>query len=545
MHHTIDPVRLEVIRNALLAGAEEMNISIWRTARSTVVRETLDYSTAIFDGLGRAIAQSTRIPVHLNSMSTCLEDIIEHHIPLDDWKDGDVIMTNDPYCGGQHLPDFVIFRPVFHNQQRIAISAAIVHHIDVSGGAAGSYFAGATEVFHEGLRIPPIKLVNEGVNNQAVMDIIRQNSREPVKIAGDLQAQLASLTVGARAVERLVSRYDSDTLCTAMENILTQSEQAMRETITAIPDGTYTFTDYVDDDGQKAQDLEIHVTVTIKGDHCTADLSQSADQAPGPVNCTLNMARSGVYCALLSVAEGRAMANSGAYRPIDVICREGSIVNCTEPAPVANRMAAGHRVVTTVLGALATAIPAQVPAAYYGVSYVTALAAPDRFIKNERRVYFEIEVGGWGAYPEGDGADGFSAGFHNLANSPIEMCESIFPIVFTEYGFIQGSGGDGQYRGGLGLAREWQLDEEWGVLSGNFDRFRHPPYGLHGGEDGSKGRFLLIRDEQTTELPSKVSGVALQRGDRVRLETSGGGGWGKPADREQDASANDKLGGYV
>lgn len=541
----IDPVRLEVIRNALLAGAEEMNISIWRTARSTVVRETLDYSTALFDGKGNSIAQSTRIPVHLNSMSTCLEDVVANHIPLSDWQDGDVIMTNDPYCGGQHLPDFVLFQPVFHREQCVAIAAAIVHHIDVSGGAAGSYFAGAKEVFHEGLRIPPIKIVKAGKQNQPVIDIIRQNSREPVKIGGDLQAQLASLTVGSRAVQRLIDRYDAQTLSLAMDHILLQSEQAMRDTISAIPDGTYTFTDYVDDDGQSAKDLAIVASVTIAGDHCTADLSDSADQAPGPVNCTLNMARSGVYCALLSVAEGRAMANSGAYRPITVNSREGSIVNCSSPAPVANRMATGHRVVTTILGALADAVPDRIPAAYYGVSYVAALSSPDRFVKNERRVYFEIEVGGWGASPSSDGADGFSAGFHNLANSPVEMCESIFPIVFTEYAFIANSGGDGEFRGGLGLAREWQLDEEWGVLSGNFERFTHAPYGLHGGEPGSKGRFLHIKDGHTTELPSKVSGLELKRGDRVRLETSGGGGWGKPADRDPQARIDDQLGGYV
>ncbi len=568
----IDPVRLEVIRNALLAGAEEMNLSIWRTARSTVVRETLDYSTALFDGNGNAVAQSTRIPVHLNSMSTCLEDILTNHIPLSQWNDGDIVMTNDPYCGAQHLPDFVLFKPVFENvdlqsqtetpknansaagkdksnsqsenRRCVAIAAAIVHHIDVSGGAAGSYFAGATEVFHEGLRIPPIKLFERGEENSAVTAIIRQNSREPVKISGDLQAQIAALTVGAIAVERLVTRYDSDTLMLAMQHILKQSEDAMRDTISDIPDGVYTFKDFVDDDGQDAKDMVIIANVTIKDDHCSVDLSESAEQTPGPVNCTLNMARSGVYCALLSVAEGRAMANSGAYRPIEVICKEGTIVNCTEPAPVANRMATGHRIVTTVLGALASAIPDKIPAAYYGVSYVAALSSPDRVEKDERRVYFEIEVGGWGAYPGGDGADGFSAGFHNLANSPVEMCESIFPVIFTEYGFIPDSGGDGKFRGGLGLAREWQLDEEWGVLSGNFDRFRHPPYGLHGGEPGSKGRFIHTRGDTVTELPSKISGLKLQRGDRVRLETSGGGGWGLAAERDQTLSEKDKRGGY-
>ncbi len=541
----VDPIRLEVIRNALIAGAEEMNICIWRTARSTVVRETLDYSTALFDGKGQAVAQSTRIPIHLNSMSVCLEDIVQNHLPLQDWHQGDVILTNDPYCGGQHLPDFIVFQPLFCNGERIAIAAAIVHHIDVSGGAAGSYFAGAREVYHEGLRIPPVKLVEGYKTNQAIVAIVRQNSREPEKIAGDLQAQLASLTVGARAIERLTARYPVAAVTAAMEAILAQSEQAMRSTIASIPDGTYCFTDYVDDDGQTAIDLAVTAKVTIDGDKCCVDLSESADQTPGPINCTLNMARSGVYCALLSIAEGRAMANSGAYRPIDVICRAGSIVSCTHPAPVANRMATGHRIVTTVLGALAEPIPDKVPAAYYGVSYVSALSAPDRFAEGERRVYFEIEVGGWGAHPLGDGANGYSAGLHNLANSPIEMCESLFPVIFTEYGFIDGSGGDGRYRGGLGLAREWQLDADWGILSGNFDRFRHAPYGLNGGRSGSKGRFLHFHKNGTTELPSKVSGVDLQRGDRIRLETSGGGGWGDPLQRSDALRQADVKGGYA
>jgi N-methylhydantoinase B len=541
---TVDPVLLEVIRNALVAGAEEMNISIWRTARSTVVRETLDYSTALFDGRGNAIAQSTRIPIHLNSMSVCLEDIVLHHIPLDQWNDGDVILTNDPYCGGQHLPDFVVFQPLYVNGERVAIAAAIVHHIDVSGGAAGSYFAGAKEVYHEGLRIPPVKLVEGGVTNEAIVAIVRQNSREPEKIGGDLQAQIASLAVGARAIERLAARYDNAVILSAMDAILAQSEAVMRETIAAIPDGTYRFEDYVDDDGQSAVDLSVIARVEVHGDSVTVDLSESADQAPGPVNCTLNMARSGVYCALLSVAEGRAMANSGAYKPIEVICRPGSIANCLHPAPVANRMATGHRIVTTVLGALAEPLPELIPAAYYGVSYVAALSAPDRFVEGERRVYFEIEVGGWGGNPQADGANGFSAGFHNLANSPVEMCESLFPIVFTEYAFVEGSGGDGQHRGGLGLAREWQLDAEWGSLSGNFERFRHAPYGINGGKEGSKGRFLHITDQATVELPSKISGVELKKGDRVRLETSGGGGWGDPALRDEADRRADREGGY-
>ncbi len=541
----VDPVMQEVIRNALIAGAEEMNASIWRTARSTVVRETLDYSTALFDAQGQAVAQSTRIPIHLNSMSVCLEDIIAGPIPLEQWQDGDVILTNDPYAGGQHLPDFVAFKPVYDNGQRVAIAASIVHHVDVGGGAPGSYFAAATQVHQEGLALPPLKLVEAGRLNWAVEAIIRRNSREPDKIGGDVHAQLACLEVGAAAVRRLVGRYGAEVLQAAMAAILNQSEAAMRGMLADLPDGTWTFTDLVDDDGQAAVDLQFVARVTVAGDGCTVDLSGSADQAPGPVNCTLNMAKSGVYCALLSLADGAVMANSGAYRPIDVISRPGSITACRMPAPVANRMATGHRIVTAVLGALAWAAPDRVPAAYYGVSYVLTLMAPDPLTPEESRVYFEVEVGGWGGHPAADGADGFSCGFHNLANSPVEMCEQLFPITFTEYGFIPGSGGDGEFRGGHGLAREWRLEADWGTVSGNFERFRHGPYGLAGGEPGRRGRFVHFAGDEERELPSKISNLALARGDRVRLETSGGGGWGDPARRDPGAAERDRRLGFV
>ncbi|MCP5085016.1 MAG: hydantoinase B/oxoprolinase family protein [Alphaproteobacteria bacterium] len=541
----LDPIRLEVIRNALIAGAEEMNLSIWRTARSTVVRETLDYSTALFDGEGRAVAQSTRIPIHLNSMSVCLDEIVAGPIPLDQWSEGDVILTNDPYSGGQHLPDFVAFQPIFAEGRRVAISASIVHHVDVGGGAPGSYFAGATEIYQEGLRLPPVKLAENGKIKSEILQIIRTNSREPEKIAGDVHAQVACLAVGQAAILRLTERYGVDALVAAMQEIVAQSERAMRAVISELPVGVYEFEDFVDDDGQNAIGLKVVAQVEVSGDECTVDLSGSADQAPGPVNCTLNMARSGVYCALLCLGEGKVMANSGAYAPIGVICRPGSIVNCLAPAPVANRMATGHRVVTTVLGALAKAVPEKVPAAYYGVSYVAALSAPDPAVPGERRVYFEVEVGGWGGHPTADGADGYSAGFHNLANSPVEMCESLFPITFTEYSLITDSGGAGKHRGGMGLAREWRLNADWGTLSGNFERFRYPPYGLNGGAPGSPGRFVHYRGDEVTELPSKISGLALEAGDRVRLQTSGGGGWGDPAHRDTSKVADDLASGRI
>lgn len=540
----LDHVQLEIIRNALVAAAEEMSVTIWRTSRSTVVREMLDYSTQVFDGQGRAVAQAARIPVHLNSMSVCLDRIVADFIPLDDWNEGDVILTNDPYCGGQHLPDFVAFKPVFVDGQRIGIAATIVHHIDVGGGAAGSYYAQAREVYQEGLRIPPCKVVEGGKPNKAVIAIIRQNSREPEQIGGDFSSQLAAMEIGAQALRKLARRYGADVLQAAMSELQDQSDRAMRAMLRNLPDGTYRFTDYVDDDGITDKRLKLECAVTIMGDRCAVDFSGSSPQAAGPVNCTLNMTASGIYCALAMLADGKVMANSGAYRAIDITAEEGTVVSARAPAPVANRMATGHRVVTTVLGALAQAAPDRVPAAYYGVSYVQTLSTPDPKT-GAPRVYFEIEIGGWGAHPEQDGADAFSAGFHNSSATPVELNEAYFPLTFTEYSLIPDSGGSGRQRGGTGLRRAYRLDANEGRLSGNFERFKVPPYGLAGGKSGRPGRFYVVRDGQENVLPSKLANHPVQQGDIIVLETAGGGGFGDPTTRDPDAAFRDRAGGYV
>lgn len=539
----IDPIQLEVLRNALVAASEEMSVTIWRTSRSTVVREMLDYSTAIFDAQGRNIAQATRIPVHLNSMATCLDDLLRQRVPIAEWHDGDVLVTNDPYCGGQHLPDILAYRPVFVDGEPVAIIGALCHHIDVGGGAPGSYDALATEIYQEGLRIPPVRLYASGERNQAILDMILQNSREPEKVAGDLASQVAALEVGAAEVSRIARRYGVVALRAAGDAILDQSEQAMRAAIRGMPDGVYVFEDWVDDDGITDDPLGIRVTLTIRGDAATVDFTGSSPQAAGSVNCTLNMSKSAVYFALMSAAGGEFAANSGCYRPIEVIAPLGTVVNCRHPAPVANRMATGHRVVNVVLGALAEAVPDRIPAAYYGVSYVYTLGAERE--DGARDVYLEIEVGGWGAHPDCDGANAFSAGFHNLANSPLEMIESAYPVTFTAYGLTPDSGGAGKTRGGLGLHREWRLDAPRGVLSTSFERFRFAPYGLAGGENGPVGRLYIRRNGQVEEPGAKVTGLALRRGDTVRLETSGGGGFGDPKARSRKHVQRDLQDGYI
>ncbi len=536
------PIDIEIIRNALVAAAEDMNVTIWRTARSTVVRETLDYSTAVFDARGRNVAQSARIAIHLNSMATCLEGILAGPIPLDDWCEGDIIITNDPYAGGQHLPDVLTFKPVYFQGRRIAITGTLTHHTDVGGGAPGSYDAGAREIYQEGLRIPPCKVVEAGQVNKALLGVFYANTREPEKVRGDFEAQLASLDIGAGSVLRLAERFGPQRLQAATDRILDQSEAAMRAAIAGIPDGLYRFEDFVDDDGITEEPRPIAVEVLIDGETAKVDLSASGPQAAGPINCTLNMSKSAVYCAFMCAAGIEVPANSGACRPVEIAAREGTICNARSPAPVANRMATAHRIVTTVLGALGQAAPERISAAYYGVSYVYALGLKGRSGRPE--VYFDIEVGGWGAHPAADGANALSACLHNLANTPIEMVESLYPITVTEYGLAPGSGGAGRRRGGLGLRREFRLDAEEGTLSTNYDRFRVPPYGLAGGGSGAPGRSVLTRDGDAVELGSKVSNLPLRCGDRILLQTSGGGGHGAPQDRDPRDVARDRQLGY-
>lgn len=541
---TIDPVRQEVIRNALVTAAEEMSLTIWRTSRSTVVREILDFSTAVFDAEGRNVAQSARIPVHLNSMSDCLRHILEHAIPLERWEDGDVVVTNDPYSGGQHLPDIQTFRPVFVDGQRVAIVGTLCHHVDVGGGAAGSYYAGATEIFQEGIRIPPLFLARKGVLNDGVFEMLLHNIRQPDETRGDLQAQIAALGVGARAVSRIAAKYGTGSLGAAMAQIQAGSERMVRAALAALPDGESRFEELVDDDGQSDTPIRLCLRVVKQGDGITLDFTGSSAQVPGPVNNTPAMTCSAVYYALLAALGGDIPANSGCYGPISVILPEGSVVNARFPAPVAGRMVVNHRIATAVFGALAHFMPGRIPAAYYAISYVYALSTqkPD----GKRQVYFDIEVGGWGGHAGGDGASALSCGLHNNTNAPIEMVETRYPVTFTRYGLIPDSGGAGTHRGGLGLVREWRLEAESGSLSTNFERFRIPPYGLEGGQPGSLSRTTVHRADGSAEsLRSKVSGIPLRKGDVVTIETSGGGGHGDPAHRPAEAVATDLAEGFV
>ena len=540
----LGPIEIEVIRNALTSAAAEMDATVWRTSRSTIVRELLDYSTAVFDADGNNLAQSARIPSHLNSMSHLLRTLLDQHVDAASWGAHDVVATNDPYCGGQHLPDLVAFKPVFHQGERIGFVGTLCHHIDMGGMAAGSYAATATEIFQEGLRIPPLKIVENGVPNAAILAMIKQNVRKPDLVLGDLASQLASLDVGIAAIRRIAKRYGAAGMIEAGHAILAASEAAMRASIARMPDGVYEFEDFLDDDGIIiGEPVRLHVRLEIAGDGVTADLSGCSLQTKGPVNATLASAAAAVLFAVMSAGDEPMAVNAGCYRPVRIVAPEGLCVNARHPAPVAHRIAVGHRLLNAVHGALHGAVPDRIPAAYYGNSYVCTFQTVGD--DGAREVLVEIEVGGSGAHPTRDGVNAYASGMHNNSNIPVEMIESGMPLSICGYGLLAGSGGAGRTRGGLGLYREWRVDCPTCILTVNMDRFRHAPYGLAGGLPGSVGRLHRVRDGVVTAIAPKSDNVVLRRGDRVRLETSGGGGLGPPAERPARASQADLTLGYV
>jgi N-methylhydantoinase B len=388
-----------------------------------------------------------------------------------------------------------------------------------------------------------VRILREGVLQEDLFATILRNVREPETFRGDMLSQLAALEIGARSIRALAARYGAATLAAAGAALLDHAEAAMRHAIAALPDGVYEAEDHVDGDGVEPGRKRIAVRLTIAGDVLSVDFAGTDAQAAGPINATMATTKSAVYYAAIAACGLGAGANSGCYRPIAIAAPEGSLVHASYPAPVAMRMLTGHRVATAVLRAFAGAAPDRIPASYYGVTFNHAVLV--RRDDGRRQVYFDSEIGGWGAHPEMDGPSGFSAGFHNQQNTPIEMIEAIYPLEFVRYGFIPGSGGRGRFRGGLGLVREWRFTGVQGLLNAAFDAFESRPQGLAGGEPGRGGRLSVARGGVVTELAAKTIGHALRHGDVVRMETPGGGGHGPPGERAAAAAAEDEADGLV
>ena len=520
----VTPVSLEVFKNLLVSVAEEMGVSLGRTAFSPNMKERLDYSCALFDPDGQMVAQAAHIPVHLGSMPASVQAALERF----DLRPGDIAMLNDPYLGGTHLPDITLVSPVFVRRNRryklVGYVANRGHHADIGGMTPGSLPL-STELFQEGLIIPPLLLARRGVINEEVVELLCRNSRTPQERRGDLDAQIAACRTGERRLMDIVERYGWSETYAHMGALLDYTERLTRATIAQIPDGAYTFRDVMDDDGLTDEPVPIQVSVTVEGDHLTADFTGTSPQRPGCINAPFAITQSAVLYVVRCLMPPEVPANQGALRALTVVAPTGCLLNPEPPAAVAGgNVETSQRIVDVLLGALAQALPDRIPAASYGTMN-NLLVGGHHHTTGQAYVYYETIAGGMGARPTKDGLSGVQMHMTNTRNTPIEAIELQFPFRLVRYAIRRGSGGAGQHQGGHGLVREYLFlaPATVTILS---ERRRFAPYGLHGGEPGQVGENVLFKGGvEEVQLPSKVT-VSVAEGDILSVRTPGGGGWG-------------------
>lgn len=533
-----DAVTVEVVRNGLMAAAEEMNATLVRTAYSPNITERQDCSTAVFDAAGRMAAQAETIPVHLGAMPHSVRAAIEA-VPTEELSAGDAILANDPFQGGAHLPDLTLVSPVFVAETLVGFVANRAHHADVGGGHAGSIGADTTEIYAEGLRIPPVRLVKGGTVDEDLLSILLANVRTPDERRGDLRAQIAANETGRSRIEDLIDRYGLETFRNARSAVMDYAEQRMRTAIAEdIPDGTARFEDVLEDDGHGNEDLPVVATIEVAGSSIDVDFTGTAPQTAGPVNAVRAVTASATYYAIRSVVDPDIPANHGCYRPISLKTPTGSIVDADPPAAVVGgNLETSQRVTDVVLGALAEFIPDSVPAAGQGTMNNVTFGGTDPR-DGSPYTFYETEAGGAGGRHGGDGLDGVHVHMSNTLNTPIEVLETAYPLRVEQYAFRVDSGGAGKHRGGLGIRRDITVRDHEADVSILAERHRTRPYGLQGGYPGVPGETLLEADGETTSLPAKTS-RSVPAGTTVSIRTPGGGGFGDPADRDPAALAQD------
>jgi N-methylhydantoinase B len=538
-----DPVRLEVFKHLFASVAEEMGVVLRKTSYSPNIKERRDFSCAVFDQQGEMIAQAAHIPVHLGSLPLSVQAAIERfnnpvHPQMVDLHPGDMILLNDPFRGGTHLPDITLVSPVFHEVQAekggadedqtsgelIGFVASRAHHADVGGMTPGSMPI-ASEIYQEGLIIPPVKLFSNGKRNDALWDLILANVRTPAERSGDLWAQIAANRRGITRLQDLVHEYGTSSISFYMRELLSYSEIMTRRLLTDLPDGTYSFIDHLDNDGISSRPVPISVTITIQGDQAIVDFSASAVQQKGSVNAVFAITLSAVYYVFRCLLNLDVPNNSGCLVPIEVIAPPGTIVNAVHPAPVAGgNVETSQRIVDVLLGALAKACPDRIPAASQGTMNNVIIGGWDPRNKNSF-TYYETIGGGTGAGLDGNGSSAVHSHMTNTLNTPIEALEYAYPLRVIRYEIREDSGGKGKFTGGDGIIREIELLVESQVTLLT-ERRAIPPYGLSGGHPGALGENLVVKSGVEHPLPGKGT-VTLNKGDRLVIRTPGGGGFGE------------------
>jgi len=533
MRH-FDPVRLEIFKSIFHSVAEEMGGVLRRSAFSPNIKERRDYSCAVFDGDGEVLAMGDHMPVHLGSMPASVDAAIRAL----DLHPGDVALLNDPYAGGTHLPDLTMVMPVYlpRAKKPIFYVANRAHHADVGGAQAGSMSL-SREIFQEGIRIPPVKIFENERIVRDVLQLVLSNVRTPREREGDLTAQVAACRVGERRLLEVVRKYGARETNEYGRHLLAYSEKMMRATLREIPDGVYRAEDFMDNDGVTDDPIAICVTIRIRGSSAEVDFIGSSPECAGSINAVKAIADSGVFYVFRCLVNDQVPATSGLLRPIRITAPEGTIVNARPPSAVAGgNVEASQRITDTLLRALARAIPAKIPAASQGTMNNLTFGGRDTRPAHGGApfAYYETLAGGMGARPDRPGENGIHTHMTNSLNTPVEVLEHTYPVRVLRYGIRSGSGGAGKHRGGDGIVREIELlvPMQVGMLS---DRRKLGPYGLAGGKPGKPGKNELIVAGHRKSVAAKGSFYA-PAGAIVRVESPGGGGWGKPSARKKKKS---------
>ncbi len=523
----LDAIGLEILSNALKSINDECFVALMKASYSTNIKERHDHSTAIMDAEGALIAQADMsLPIHVASMSGLMRCVIEKYGA--DIHAGDLFVANDPHtAGGTHLPDVNFAAPVFVDGRMIGFVCNIAHHADIGGMAAGSMSGGMTEIYQEGLRIPVTRIGQRDEINQEILDIFLLNARAPKERRGDYYAQIAAAKLGVRRMRELGRRYGAATLSAGFRQLLERSAARMATALKAVPDGVYRFEDYMDDDGVATTDVLFAVTITAEAGKLAFDFAGTAPQTRGNINMTLNATQAAVIYAIKALLDPEAPNTQAVIDCVALTAPLGSVANAVFPAPVAGRAHTCQRVIDVVMGALAPALPHLVPAAPNGANTMAVFSGVDPR-SGESYVYLETIGGGAGGRPTKPGKDAVQTGITNTSNLPVEAIETEYPLMVLEYGLAPGSGGAGLHPGGRGIRRIVKPVDHHCTFNGVGERFRNPPWGLNGGENGGTGRFAMVSaNGEETPLPGKTGDRVVQPGGAVLMDSPGAGGWGK------------------
>lgn len=539
----LDPITIEIVASAFRSVVDETFIALMKSAYSTNIKERHDHSTAICDRDGRLIVQADMsLPIHIASMTGLMNTILAKYRP-EEIEEGDVFVANDPHvAGGTHLPDINYAAPLFLEGELIGFVINIAHHADIGGMAPGSMAGGMSEIYQEGLRIPLVRLFRRGELQQDLMDLFLLNARIPHERRGDHFAQIAACRLGARRVREIGERYSVATIRQVFDELVTRTTRRMRAAIAAVPDGTYSFEDVMDDDGLGTVDIPIRLTVTISGDRAVFDWRGSSPQVRGNINVPINATQAAVAYSLRALLDPEIPNNQGILDCCELVTEPGSIVDCRAPAPVAARAHTSQRLIDIIIGAFAAAIPERAVGASNGANTTAVFSGKDPRTGRDY-LYFETLGGGFGGRSDSDGKDGVQVHITNTSNLPIEAIETEYPLRVVSYGFVENSGGAGRHRGGGGLRRVIQPIGHDCIFNGAGERFRNAPWGIFGGKPGRTGRYVLERPDSSEELDVKPSGVVICADQQVVVETPGSGGYGAPEERDPAAVAEDLRSG--